>query len=150
MIDDKVVGWPAPSLKEIPAGDYFVQAMLLRYETFHRADGHTVKMPMDQGEGQRWAVKPGNFYSKPVKMRLDPAASGEIRITLDQEIPPIDPPRDTKLVKYLRVQNDRLSKFWGRPMYLGAIVLLPFGWDTPQRALSAARPPRAFSGQHGE
>jgi hypothetical protein len=48
---------------------------------------------------------------------------------MDQEIPPIAPPKDTDQVKYLRVQNDRLTKFWGRPMYLGAIVLLPYGWD---------------------
>ena len=69
VVDDKVVGWPARSLKDIPPGDYWVQALFNRYETFHRADGHTVKMPMDQGEGQKWASKPGNFYSKPVKMR---------------------------------------------------------------------------------
>ena len=62
-------GWPVRSLKDIPAGDYCVQALLNRYETFHRGDGHTIKMPMDQGEGQHWDRKPGNFYSKPVKMR---------------------------------------------------------------------------------
>jgi hypothetical protein len=130
VIDETVVGWPARSLRDVPPGDYFVQALVNRYETFHRADGHTVKLPMDQGEGQRWATKPGNFYSKPVTMHLDPASSGLITISLDQEIPPIPPPQDTAQVKYLRVQNDRLTKFWGRPMHLGAIVLLPFGWST--------------------
>src|SRR5882757_8075194 len=50
-IDDAVKGWPARSVKEIPAGDYVVQALINRYETFVRGDGHTVKMPMDQGEG---------------------------------------------------------------------------------------------------
>ena len=49
---------------------------------------------------------------------------------MDQEIPPIAPPKDTAQVKYIRVQNDRLTKFWGRPMHLGAIVTLPQGWDT--------------------
>ena len=130
IIDEKVVGWPARSVRDIPVGEYWVQALINRYETFHRADGHTLKMPMDYGEGQRWAAKPGNLYSKPVKMRIDPANSGEIKIALDQEVPPIQPPKDTSQVKYIRVQNDRLTKFWGRPMYLGAIVLLPFGWDT--------------------
>ncbi|MBI3492966.1 MAG: hypothetical protein HY047_14485, partial [Acidobacteria bacterium] len=130
VIDESVVGWPARSVKDIPAGDYFVQAMINRYETFHRGDGHTIKMPMDQGEGQQWSRKPGNLYSKPVKMRVDPASVGEIAISMDQEVPPITPPTDTKQVKYIRVQNDRLTKFWGRPMYLGAIVLLPSGWDT--------------------
>jgi hypothetical protein len=134
IIDETVVGWPARSLRDIPAGDYFVQALINRYETFHRSDGHTVKLPMDQGEGQRWAIKPGNFYSKPVKMHLDPAASGLIKISLDQEIPPIAPPQDTAQVKYLRVQSDRLTTFWGRPMHLGAIVLLPFGWSAHPNA----------------
>src|SRR5881397_863562 len=118
IVDDKVAGWPARNLKDVPPGDYWVQALLNRYETFHRSDGHTIKMPMDQGEGQHWERKPGNFYSKPVKMRVDASGGGEITISMDQEVPPIAPPKDTKQVKYLRVQNDRLTKFWGRPMHL--------------------------------
>src|SRR5262252_3774436 len=106
VIDDTIVGWPARRLKDIPPGDYFVQALLNRYETFHRADGHTIKMPMDQGEGQHWDSKPGNFYSRPVKMRIDPAHGGEIRIDMDQEIPPIEPLKDTEQVKYLTVANE--------------------------------------------
>ncbi len=130
VIDGSVTGWPAHSLKDIPAGDYWVQALLNRYETFHRADGYTVKMPMDQGEGQHWESKPGNFYSKPAKLHVDPTAGGEIRISMDEEAPPIAPLADTAEVKYLRVPNERLTKFWGRPMSLGAIVLLPSGWET--------------------
>ena len=130
VIDETAVGWPVRSLRDIPAGDYYVQAMLARYETFHRADGYTVKMPMDRGEGQHWSTKPGNLYSTPVKMHLDPGAGTAVRLSLDQEIPAIPPRTDTKQVKYLRVPNERLSKFWGRPMELGAIVLLPSGWDT--------------------
>src|SRR5436190_7269041 len=125
IVDEKVSGWPARSLKAIPPGEYWVQALLNRYETFHRSDGHTIKMPMDQGEGQHWNTKPGNFYSKPVRMRVDPAVGGEIKISMDQEIPRVAAPTDTAQVKYIQVQNDRLTKFWGRPTYLGAIVLLP-------------------------
>jgi Putative esterase len=134
VIDDKVVGWPTRSIRDIPPGDYFVQAMLARYETFNRADGHTVKMPMDRGEGQRWATKPGNLFSKPARLRIDPASAGDIKIALDQEVPPIPPRTDTAQVKYLHVPNERLTKFWGRPMELGAIVLLPSGWDTHPNA----------------
>jgi hypothetical protein len=134
VVDERAFGWPVRSLREIPPGEYWVQALINRYETFHRADGHTIKMPPDQGEGQRWAVKPGNLYSKPVKRRIDPSSRDEIRITMDQEIPRIEPPRDTGQVKYIRVQNERLTKFWGGPMYLGAIVLLPFGWETHSQA----------------
>src|SRR3979490_2589915 len=81
-VDDTVVGWPVRSLTSLPPGDYFVQALINRYETFHRADGHTIKMPMDQGEGQHWESKPGNVYSTPVKMHLDALTSGEIRLTM--------------------------------------------------------------------
>ena len=84
-------------------------------------------------------------------MHVDPAAGGEIKISMDQEIPPIAPTKDTAQVKYLRVQNDRLTKFWGRPMHLGAIVLLPQGWDThPERALSGPGPSRPFPGERGK
>jgi hypothetical protein len=133
-IDDRIVGWPLRSVSDMPPGDYFVQALLNRYETFHRGDGHIVKMPMDQGEGQHWATKPGNFYSTPVKVHVDPLRGGDIAISMDQEVPPIPPNVDTAQVKYLRVQNERLTKFWGRPMFLGAIVLLPQGWDTHPNA----------------
>jgi hypothetical protein len=134
IIDEKVVGWPARSLKDIPAGNYWVQALINRYETFHRSDGHTIKMPMDQGEGQHWDSKPGNFYSKPAKVHVDAARGGEIRIPTDQEIPPIAPNKDSAQVKYIRVPNERLTKFWGRPMSLGAIVTLPLGWETHPNA----------------
>jgi hypothetical protein len=134
VLDDKTFGWPMRSLRDIPAGDYFVQALFSKYETFPRADGHTVKMPADHWEGQKWATKPGNLYSKSVKMHVDPASGGAIKISMDQEIPPIEAPHDTSLVKYIRVQNERLSKFWGKPIFLGAIVLLPAGWDTHPNA----------------
>jgi len=51
-VDDTAFGYPIRSLKDVPAGDYYVQAVLNRYETFHRSDGKAVKLHMDQGEGQ--------------------------------------------------------------------------------------------------
>src|ERR1044071_4167340 len=91
-----VFGYPIRSLADLPKGRYRVQALLNRYETFHRSDGHTVKLPPDKGEGQQWSRKPGNLYSVPAMMRLDPAGGATIAIVLDQEIPPIEPPKDTK------------------------------------------------------
>ena len=52
-----------------------------------------------------------------------------IKITLDKVIPPIEPPKDTKYIKHVKMQSKLLTKFWGRPMYLGANVLLPEGFD---------------------
>jgi Putative esterase len=130
IIDQSAVGYPLEKMEEVPAGDYYVQGLLNIYETFHRADGHVVKLPMDHGEGQQWNLKPGNLYSKPQKIHVDPAAGGVIRVALTEKIPPIDPPQDTKYVKYLHIQSGLLTKFWGRPMELGAIVVLPEGWDS--------------------
>jgi hypothetical protein len=123
-------GYPLTSLKSLPAGDYYVQAVLHVYETFKRADGHTVKLPMDRGEGQHWNLAPGNLLSKPVKIRYDPRTRKLIQIVLDDSIPAIKQPEDTKYVKHIRIQSKRLTEFWGRPMYLGAHVLLPEGWET--------------------
>jgi hypothetical protein len=64
-------GYPIQSLQQLQPGDYYVQALLHRYETFHRKDGHVVKLPMDRGEGQQWNLAPGNLYSKPVKLHID-------------------------------------------------------------------------------
>jgi hypothetical protein len=132
MMDQGAYGYPRRSLADVPAGDYTVQALLHRYETFKRADGHTVKLPMDRGEGQQWNSAPGNLYSTPRRMRID--AHTPISIALDKVIPPIEPPRDTKYIKHIKIQSERLTKFWGRPMHLGAHVLLPEGFDAHPEA----------------
>ena len=49
-LEGDVVGYPLPALASLPAGDYTVQAVLHRYETFHRADGKVVLLPADRGE----------------------------------------------------------------------------------------------------
>jgi hypothetical protein len=134
IVDATAFGYPLKSIAEVPAGEYYVQALLNRYETFHRSDGRTVKLPPDKGEGQRWNAKPGNLYSTPRKIALDPAKNDVIKITLDKEIPPIPPPQDTKYIKHERIQSKLLTEFWGRPMEIGACVLLPEGFETHPKA----------------
>ncbi len=126
----EMFGYPIQSLANVPAGDYYVQALLHKYETFKRSDGKTVKLPMDRGEGQQWNQAPGNLYSKPVKISFDPKKNNKIEILLDQEIDTIPTPKDTKYIKHIKIKSERLSKFWGRDFYLGAHVLLPEGWDS--------------------
>ncbi|PWU04244.1 MAG: hypothetical protein C5B52_01835 [Bacteroidetes bacterium] len=123
-------GYPIQSLKNIPAGEYYVQALLHKYETFHRKDGHVVKLPMDRGEGQQWNLAPGNLFSKPVKIKFDPKSTASVSISLDTLIGPIEEAKDTKYIKHIRIQSKLLTEFWGRPMYIGAHVLLPEGWDS--------------------
>jgi len=136
FINDDALGYPTANFRDIPAGDYWVQAVLNKYTTFHRSDGHTVKLPMDEGEGQHWNSKPGNFYSVPEKIHIDPADTNAapIQIHLTRIIPPIEPPKDTAWVKHLKMKSEVLTKFWGRPMYLGAIVVIPEGWASHPNA----------------
>lgn len=128
-IEASALGFPLERLADVKPGRYTVQALLHRYETFRRSDGHTVRLPMDRGEGQQWNHAPGNLYSTPQQVTIDPSSDGTIRIALDRIIDPIAPPADTKYVKHVRIQSERLTKFWGRPMHLGAFVLLPHGFD---------------------
>ena len=127
--DAAVFGYPLKSIADIPKGAYYVQALLHVYETFNRADGHIVKLPMDRGEGQKWNRAPGNLYSTPQKIRIDVDQNSNIQITLDQKIAPIEPPKDSKYIKHIKIKSELLSKFWGRDMYLGAHILLPEGFD---------------------
>src|SRR4051812_44298114 len=88
-------GYPITSVSNVPAGEYFVQALLNRYETFNLKNGKSVKLPPDMGEGQQWHSKPGNIYSKPVKLKFDPASDQSIKIIMDQKVPPIQSPENT-------------------------------------------------------
>jgi hypothetical protein len=127
IVDATAWGYPIRSLKDVPPDEYYVQAVLNKYETFHRGDGKTVKLHMDQGEGQHWNISPGNLYSKPIKVTVKPGAT--VSIALTETIPPIPTPADTKYIRHIRIQSALLTKFWGRPMYLSAIVLVPEGFN---------------------
>ena len=127
--DGSEFGYPIESLMDIKPGEYWVQALLHTYETFELSTGHTVKLPMDNGEGQQWNRSPGNLYSTPLKLNIDPTSSSRVSIIMDQIIPPIEPPEDTGWIKHVKMKSDLLSEFWGRDMYLGAHVLLPKGFE---------------------
>ena len=72
-IDGTVFGHPVTSLDAIPKGEYLVQGFVNVYTKFPRADGHTVWLHMDQWEGQNWRRSPGNLFSTPRKVTIDPA-----------------------------------------------------------------------------
>jgi hypothetical protein len=129
VVDGQTLGYPARSLTELSPGDYFVQALVHRYETFVRGDGHTVKLPPDRGEGQQWNLAPGNLLSTPKRVRID-RSGAEVRVELERSEPPLPELQDTKYVRHVRIESPRLTKFWGRPTFLGAIVILPEGWES--------------------
>jgi hypothetical protein len=129
--DAGVTGFPLRSLDDLPAGEYTVQAVLNRYEQFTRGDGRRLWLPPDQGEGQVWLRKPGNLYSRPVPFRVGGKGSRRLHLDLDQKIPPVDEfaSKQTDYVRHFRLRSERLSKFWGRDVYLAAWVRLPWGYD---------------------
>lgn len=134
VMNDSAFGFPVRKISQIPPGDYYVQAVINRYETFQLKSGKKVKLPPDQGEGQHWNTKPGNFYSRPFKVTVSADMKEPVRIVMDQVIPPVKEPTDSKYVKHIKIQSKLLTEFWGRPMHLGAHVLVPEGFDTHPKA----------------
>jgi hypothetical protein len=140
VIDTRTVGFPRHTLADIEPGDYLVQAVFNVYEQFHLADGRTLWLPPDKGEGQHWNLKPGNPYDAPAKLHIDPKSNTVLKLNLDKVIPPIEGSDEdpvvmaahdpgAKWLKFVRFRSEKLSKFWGRDTYLGAWVLLPDGFD---------------------
>ena len=101
--DDR--GHPLRSLRDLPAGDYWMQPFVNVYTRFPRADGKTVWLHNDQWEGQNWKRSPGNVFGDPVQVTIDPKSDAPIRLAADKVIPPIQPPADTALVK--RINPER-------------------------------------------
>ena len=135
-----VYGYPLRYLRDLPAGVYYVQAFFNVYTKFMRSDGSVVWLHMPGGDGQDPFSSPGNLYSKVVKVRLNPARSGVVKLLLDKVIQPEDPvppggttqqgnPPESTHVKHVKIQSDLLSAFWGTPMYIGADILLPEGYE---------------------
>jgi len=129
-IDETDLGSPVESLRGMPAGDYFVQAFVNVYSEFRRADGHVLWMHDDQWEGQQWVRSPGNLYSEVQRIHIDPARGGTITLSASKVVPAVVVPPDTQFVKRFRFQSPTLARFWGRPIFLGATVLLPRDYDT--------------------
>lgn len=153
-VDALTMGYPMKSVRELPAGDYYVQALFNVYTRFQRADGNVIWAHLDQWEGQQFNRSPGNLYSQPRQFHLDPLTGYEIQLSLDQTIPAIAMPPDSSYVKHIKIQSNLLSQFWGQPIYLGATVLLPEGYDSRPNARYPVlyeqghfglRPPLGFS-----
>lgn len=123
VIDPSTLGAPVQSFKDIPPGDYYVQAYAKAYVDYHRADGH-VLWGLDQWDGQDNAESPGNLRSAMQKVRI--GADGlKVKLELTQVTPPNKPPVDSEWVKNVKIKSELLSRFWGRPIYIGATVVLP-------------------------
>ena len=153
VIGPSTPGYPLATLHDLPAGDYWVQAVLNVYTEFHRADGHVIWAHEDQWEGQHFNTAPGNLVSEPRRVHVG-AGRAPVELRLTRTLPPVQVPPDTRWVKHVKIQSPMLSRFWGRPVYLGAVVLLPEGYDEHpgvrypvvySQAHFSLRPPLEFS-----
>ena len=73
VVDAKSDGYPF-DLGALPPGEYEVQALLMRYTQAKRSDGHTIWVPFSDARAQAPRF-PGNLFSKPAHVKLDPAST---------------------------------------------------------------------------
>ncbi|MBN2409077.1 MAG: hypothetical protein JXE07_05015 [Candidatus Aminicenantes bacterium] len=125
VIDERAPGYPLKSLKDLPAGDYFVQAVMNVYTECRRSDGHTVWVHLDRSQGTPFNLSPGNFYSQVQNVHLAPQSGLVARLVLDQVIPAAAAPADTEWLKHVTIQSRLLTEFWNQPIFIEATVLLP-------------------------
>ena len=128
-LDATVAGFPVASLEKLPAGDYFVQGMILPYTEFRRTDGHAIWAHMDAGEGQRFNDAPGSLVSEVQTMHLDASRRSSVTLLLTKVLPPVARVAETAWVKRVHITSKLASAFWNHAMPLGAVVLLPKGYD---------------------
>lgn len=129
-----VLGFPAEDMKSVPKGEYYVQAVLHKYDTYNLSNGKSVKLPAARGAGQNWRKEPGNVISTPKKVKFDPAGRATINVALDQRLPAIEEPKDTEFVRHIKIRSEKLSEFWGTDVFLRAHVLVPKDFDKHQEA----------------
>lgn len=142
VVDGRADSYPM-TLTELPPGEYVVQALIHRYTKVTRADGHTIWVPFNDGRVAPFNAAPGNLLSEPVTVTIRPGAV--IRLAIARTIPAEPPPTDTEWLKHVTIQSERLTRFWGRPVFVHATVLLPRDYDrNPDR-----RYPTLYALGHG-
>ncbi len=104
-------GFPAVRVKDLPAGDYAVQALF------------------DRARELRLPNAPGNLYSLSHRVYLPLSQGRTVHLELSREVPAEEPPPDSPQIKFLKLPSPLLSGFHSRPMFLRASVLLPEGYD---------------------
>ncbi len=106
-LDRTAFTFPITNLSDLPAGDYFVQALL------------------DSNRDLRSSGAPGNLYSDVQKLHLDPARSDAVKLKLTHQVPPEQLPPDTAQLKFIKFHSRLLTDFYHRPISLRAGVILP-------------------------
>lgn len=102
----KCVGYPG-GLDDLPAGQYGAQAVMVLNRWSHRV-----------------VNVPGNGYSGVVTFKHDPQKPPTVRLRITATLPRFDF-KGTKILKYVKVKSDSLTRFYGHDVYLKAAVKLP-------------------------
>jgi len=129
IVDGKSLGFPY-QLADLPPGDYVAQAMVNVYEQVHRSDGKSPWLHMNDGTIEFFSNAAGNIYSDvvPVKVTAGGGTSA-VKLTITHIIPAAPEVKETEWIKRVKFQSPILTKFWGRPIYMYASVLLPKGYN---------------------
>jgi hypothetical protein len=117
IIDTNAAAFPIMDLARLPAGDYWVQAVF------------------DRNRDLKSVNAPGNLYSVPRKLHIDPVRGDVFRLELTEQVPPEALPAQSERHKFVKLRSELLSAFHGRPIFLRAGVVLPagFGRDPARR-----------------
>ncbi len=126
VVTDSADSYPM-TLSALKPGDYFVQAVVNVYEQVHRSDGHTIWVHMNDGTVEFFNTAAGNLYSDVQRLHVG-SGGASTRITVTRVMPAQPRAADTEWLKHVRVQSQKLTQFWGRPVYVNATVLLPKGY----------------------
>ncbi len=111
VVDQSAAISPIAHLSAQPAGDYVIQAVF--------ATNRDLNLPN----------APGNLYSEPVSVMIDPAKGGAVKLELTKQEPEEQLPKETESVKWVKLKSELLTKYHGRPMYLRAGIVLPPGFN---------------------
>jgi S-formylglutathione hydrolase FrmB len=115
VLDDTALGFPG-KLSELPAGRYFVQAVI-------RCNPDAAEI----------GTAPGSAYSTSVELELDGQRTGNVALDITNVVPP-RPFEETDRVKLVELPSPLLSEFYGRPITMRAAVILPPSYDQfPER-----------------
>lgn len=111
VIDNGAISYPIKNLAELPAGEYFVQALF------------------DTNNDLRSLNAPGNLYSEVRKVNLDAKNGGTIKLELSKIVPPETMPTDSEFVKFIKMPSPMLTKFYGRPIFVRVGIILPRDYE---------------------
>ena len=102
VLDKRAFISPGSSLSQLHPGDYFVQALF------------------DFNKDLRSPNAPGNLFSLPQKLRLNPSRGARFLLELSRQVPPEQLPPETEYVKFIKLESRLLSQFHCRPIFLRA------------------------------